>query len=272
VALLKPFKIDVESRNSALPRDELLMMLRTGGTEGVDEAYVEMLGRALKLDALSADDIMVHRLDIQWLDLATPREHILSRLGEIPHTRVPVCRGDIDDVAGVLYVLDLMKHWESPEFDLEGLLRPAVVIPENLRMDRILARMREAKTQLLIVMDEYGGTSGLVTLEDVVEEVFGELEDTLEGERPTIEILPSGRVSARAEVRFDELVERLGAEHIDNPSTDTLATVLIDRLERVPRPGDSIETELGLLMVENMARRRVTRVSLYPKVRPEPET
>lgn len=264
--LLKPMGIAVAGKSESLPKEELMMLLRSGGAEGVDEAYVGMLERALKLDALTADDIMVHRIDINWLDITTTKEQLFSKLSEIPHTRVPVCRGDIDDVAGILYVLDVVRAWETAEFDLEGLLRPAIAIPENLSMDRILTRMRESKSQLLIVMDEYGGTSGLVTLEDVVEEVFGELEDTMEGERPSIEILPSGRVSARAEVRFDELVEKLGVDTIDEPTTDTLANVLMEGLGRVPRPGDSLQTELGLLMVENMARRRITRVSLYPKM------
>lgn len=263
--LLKPMGIKVAGKSESLPKEELMMLLRSGGAEGVDEAYVNMLERALKLDALTADDIMVHRIDINWLDITTPKDQLFAKLAEIPHTRIPVCRGDIDDVAGILYVLDVVRAWEGDAFDLEGLIRPAIAIPENLSMDRILTRMRESKSQLLIVMDEYGGTSGLVTLEDVVEEVFGELEDTMEGERPSIEVLPSGRVSARAEVRFDELVEKLGFDTIDEPTTDTLANVLIEGLGRVPRPGDSLQTELGLLMVENMARRRITRVSLYPK-------
>lgn len=265
-ALLRLGGIDVRKKNEdAVSKDELLMLVRSGGTAGLlDVSHAEMISRAVKLDALDADDIMIHRLDIKWLDLATPREELLGKLKTIPHTRVPVCRGDIDDVAGILYLHDLICHWEDPDFDLEGLLRPAVAIPENLSMDKIVARMREAKSQMLVVMDEYGGTSGLVTLEDVVEEVFGELEDRLESERSPIEILPSGRVSARSDVRFDELAAKLSAE-LETPSTDTLATVIVNGLERVPRPGDSVQTELGLLLVENMARRRITRVSLYPR-------
>lgn len=266
--VLRPFGIDVRSKASeAIPKDELLMLIRAGRTEGVlADVHADLLSRALKLDTLDADDIMIHRLDIQWLDIATTQDDLLKKLAAIKHTRVPVCRGDIDDVAGILYLHDVISKWSDPDFDLEGLLRPAVAIPENLSMDRIVARMREAKTQLLIVMDEYGGTSGIVTLEDVVEEIFGELEDRLEGDRAPIDVLPSGRVSARGEVRFDELVAKLGLDSIDNPTTDTLATVIINQLERVPKPGDSIETEIGLLMVENMARQRITRVSLYPRV------
>ena len=264
--IMRLFGIDVRQKyGEALPKDELLLLVRAGRTEGfLDEVHADLVSRALKLDTLDANDIMVHRLDIEWLNIATAREDLFKRLGEIRHTRIPVCRGDVDDVAGVLYLHDLISHWDDPDFDLEGILRPAVAIPENLALEKIIVRMREAKTQLLIVMDEYGGTSGLLTLEDVVEEIFGELEDRIESERPPIEILPSGRVSARAEVRFDELVSRLEIE-VENPTTDTLATVIINGLEQIPKPGDSIQTDIGLLVVENMARRRITRVSLYPR-------
>ena len=122
--------------------------------------------------------------------------------------------------------------------------------------------MRVEKTQMLIVSDEYGGTSGLITLEDVVEEVFGELEDRLESERKPIERYPSGRISARSEVRIDELVAFLGLTLDLSDNTDTLATIVINSLGRVPRTGDSVQTEFGLMRVENMARRRITRISL----------
>lgn len=263
--ILKPFGIRVERTEEVIPKDELLMMIRSGGAAGLlQEGHANLVSRALKLDDLNASDIMIHRLDVKWIDLATPKEDLFKKLSAITHTRVPVCRGDIDDVAGILYLHDMISHWEDPDFDLEGLLRPAVAIPENLSMDRIVGRMREAKTQMLVIMDEYGGTSGIVTLEDVVEEVFGELEDRLESERPPIEVLPSGRVSARADIRFDELAAKLEID-LNEPTTDTLATIIVEGLERVPRPGDSIQTELGMLIVENMARRRITRVSLYPK-------
>jgi CBS domain containing-hemolysin-like protein len=186
----------------------------------------------------------------------------MRAVAAIPNTRVPVCRGDVDDVAGILYLHDFVRHWEDKDFDLEKILRPVVAVPENLTLDKIVERMQESRCQILIVADEYGGTAGLITLEDVVEEVFGELEDRIETERPTIELHPGGRVSARAEVRFDELVSRLGLDLPDDPSTDTLAQIFADRLERVPRMGDTIDTHLGVMRIENMARRRITRVSL----------
>lgn len=260
--VLKPFGVTVDTHSAAIPKEELLLVVKAGGSSGVlEKSQAEMLARALRLDTLMARDVMVHRLDIQWLDLGLEGEGMWAKLDKIRHTRIPVCRGDIDDVAGIAYLHDIAKLGRAKGFKLESILRPCPVVPENLTLDRIVHLMRESKIQIVLVLDEYGGTSGLITLEDVVEEIFGELEDRLESERPPVEI-NGRRVSARADVRYDELVEALRVETTEEPSTDTLATILIERLERMPKLGDQVETELGVMRVENMARRRITRVSV----------
>lgn len=258
-----PFGISLSKLGSqSLPKEELLLLVRAGTSEGLlDKVHADILSRAVRIDKLMARDVMVHRLDIQWIDIATTREELPSILAKIPHSRIPVCRGDIDEVAGIVYLHHIVKGLQQSDFTLESAIRPAEIVPENLTLDKIVHRMREARSQILIVSDEYGGTSGLITLEDVVEEIFGDLEDRLESERATIEINPGGRISARADVRFDELVAKLGAE-MDEPTTDTLATMIVTELERVPRLGDSVTTPLGVLRIENMARHRITRVSL----------
>ncbi|HTQ10665.1 MAG TPA: hemolysin family protein, partial [Fimbriimonadaceae bacterium] len=265
--VVRLFGIDTKDiGKDSVAKEELMMLVESGGAEGtLDKMHAEMVSRALRLDVLDARDIMIHRLDIKWLDVDLTRAELLVRLRQIPFTRLPVCRGDIDEMVGVAYLHDIVSHLDDVDFSLERVARPVVAIPENLSMEKIVAAMRDNKTQMLIVMDEYGGTSGLVTLEDVVEEVFGELEDRLESERPPIEVLPGNRVSARAEVRFDELVNQLSLPVDATDKTDTLATIIVKALDRVPRPGDSIDTEIGTMRVENMARRRITRVSVQLK-------
>lgn len=272
---LAGIRID-EERSDAVPKEELLMLVRSGGAAGVlEKQQAEMVTRALRLDVLDAQDIMVHRLDVKWLDVSLSKEQVLERLKHIPYNRIPVCRGDIDDLVGVAYLHDIVANLDKPVFSLEKIMRPAIAIPENLSMEKIVETMRSEKSQMLVVMDEYGGTSGIVTLEDVVEEVFGELEDRLESERPPIEPHPAGRVSARAEVRYDELISRLELDVDPGENTETLATMVVNALDRIPRPGDTVNTPLGVIRVENMARRRITRVTiqLKPEFIPiEPET
>lgn len=263
--VLKLFGMDTAAQEGeSVPKEELLLLIRAGGVDGVlDKMHADLISRALKLDGLTAGDLMIHRLDIEWIDLETPKDQLLQRLGEIRHTRIPVCNGDIDEVVGVLYLQDAVRYFNDPDFSLKKVVRQPLVVPENLPMDRMISTMRDFKMQILIVVDEYGGTSGMLTLEDLVEEVFGELEDRLESERPPIERHHGGRLSAKASVRFDELVDYLGVSLEDEPDIETLAAMMVDGLERMPRLGDSIETPVGTMRVENMARRRITRVSVH---------
>lgn len=264
--VLRPFGVDMGAdAKQAVSRDELAVLVRHGEAEGeFDEHQADMVSRALRLDKLDAGDVMVHRMDVKWLDKSTPPAEILPKLATLPHSRVPVCDGDVDEVVGIVYVQDVLKNLGSPDVSLADIARPAEFVPETLTLDRVVQRMREAKTQILIVRDEYGGTSGLLTLEDVVEEVFGELEDSLEGERPPIERVGSHRITARAEVRYDELLDFLDTEEDPEApwTTETLAEIVTNELGRVPRIGDSVQTPVGTMRVENMARRRVTRISV----------
>ncbi len=256
------FGVDMRKvEQSGVQKEELMMLIRAGQAD-LDEMHADFVARALRLDDLNAREVMIHRLDIRWLDIDTPTDQLIGRLGKIPHTRIPVCRGDIDDLVGVVYLNDIVKNLEEPGFTLEKITREPVIVPESLTLDRAVTMMREQRTQILMVIDEYGGTAGLITLEDVVEEIFGELEDRIESERPLVETFPSGRVSARGELRFDELLRHLDMEIDEEPDTDTLGQMFLDRLGRVPKIGDQIDTMIGKMRVENMARRRVTRVSL----------
>lgn len=265
-AILKLFRVPVNSSDrESISREELIMLIDAGESQGVlEDRHADVVSRALRFDQLDANDIMIHRLDIKWLDLDTPQEQLRAELGDIGHSRVPVCRGDIDDIVGVLYLQDFVKHLGDDAWNLEKILRPVEIVPENLTLNKVIERMREAHTQILVVVDEYGGTSGLITLEDVVEEVFGELDDQIESSRPAIEYVAPHLISARADVRYDELCRFLevSEDPEEPPTTDTLANLIVKRLERMPKLGDNVPDALGSLRVENMARRRITRVRI----------
>jgi len=244
-----------------------VLWVRSGTSEGtIDHLHAQVLNKALKFDELDANDVMIHRLDVKWIDVDTPRSELFAHISSHGHSRIPVCRGDVDDMIGLLYVHDVIRHWDDPDFNLEKILRPVEVVPESLTLNKVLNRMREVKTHILIVVDEYGGTSGLITLEDLVEEIFGELDDQNESDRPAIERLDGGRLTVRSDVRFDEIAEFLNLElHPEDSTTDSVAEIIVRELDRMPKLGDAVETALGLLRVENMARRRITRVRVHPK-------
>ncbi|MBS1716617.1 MAG: HlyC/CorC family transporter [Armatimonadetes bacterium] len=274
-ALLKPFGINIkEEEGDVLSKEEVLGMLQSGSAQGLEKDHAELVTRALRIDQLDAGDIMIHRLDVKWLDATWDRSKVIEKIKQIPFTRLPLCRGDIDDVVGIVYLHDIVKHWDDPDFSLEKIARSAVMVPENLPIGKIVAQMRDNKTQMLIVLDEYGGMSGLLTLEDVVEEVFGELQDSVESERPAIEVIASGRVSVRADLRYDELLAGLKIETQDpEVNTESLAQIIVESLGRTPRPGDSVDLPIGNARVENVTRRRITRIAitLNPPESPEEE-
>ena len=266
VLMLKLFRVDMDARQTeGISREEFAVMVQTSQDEGeFDEAQASLLTNTLKFDTLDANDVMIHRLDIKWLDLDTPRDDLPAKVAAIPHSRIPVCVGDIDELVGVVYVQDILAHWDDDDFKIDRIMREPEFVPETLTLDRMIELMRDIKTQIVIVRDEYGGTSGLVTLEDVVEEIFGDLEDRLESERPSIERTSESRVTARAEVRYDELIAFLKIDlNGEDATTDTLAALIVNGLGHVPHLGDTVELPIGTLKVENMARQRITRLAVY---------
>lgn len=263
--LLAPFRIDVYKEVAdGVSREEFALMIQAGQQVGeFDESQANFITKTLKFDTLDAEDVMIHRLDVEWLDLKTPKDDLPVKVKEIRHSRIPVCKGDIDEVVGVVYVQDVLASWDDPDFSIEKVMRVPEFVPETLTLDRIVEHMRGSKTQIVIVRDEYGGTSGLITLEDLVEEIFGDLEDRIESERPAIERTSELRLTARADTRYDEVLSFLKIED-DGAETDTstLASLMVERLGRTPKLGDTIEIPIGSLRVENMARQRVTRLAI----------
>ena len=163
--LVKPLGIEVNMlSDTSISREELAMLVRTADTEGMlEESHATVVSKALRFDKLDAADIMIHRLDIKWIDVDLSYQEAFEACGKIPHSRVLVCRGDVDDSVGVLYLYDLIRA-DPSNFDLEKVVRPIELVPENLTLNKIVNRMREARTQVVLVVDEYGGTSGLITL------------------------------------------------------------------------------------------------------------
>lgn len=269
--VLRLLRIPTPEDGPAISREELHFFIKSGeASGGLHEDHADFVTKALRLDELDAEDAMLHRLDIKWLDVALNPDEVIEKLQVIPNSRIPVCRGDIDEIIGIAYLHDIIINIKNPEFNLEQIARPAVYVPESLTLNRLVEIMRETKTQIVIVQDEYGGTQGLVTLEDVIEEVFGDMEDRLEFERPAIERTSPGRLSLRPDVRYDELLEflELEPEQDDDYTTETVAGIIVDLVDRTPKLGDTVDLPLGRLRVEQAAKNRITRVGVYPIERP----
>jgi CBS domain containing-hemolysin-like protein len=264
--ILRPFGINIRRQErNAIAKEELALIVKESSSAGEFEmGHARMVTKTLLLADLQADDIMIPRVDVVSVDADTPRADLAKLLAKQSHTRVVVCEdGDLDEIVGILHLQDALRLISGSGKTARDVMRPAVFVPPNLSLERLVDMMREEKAQMLVVRDEHGGTAGILTLEDIVEEIFGELDDQVEHAQPRISTSPDGRIIMRGDVRTDELADYMRLD--ENPlEREAVSTIILTGLDRVPKIGDSIETPLGILRVVNMSRRRITRVALTP--------
>lgn len=245
--------------------DEIELLIaesRDGGLLRPDEH--RRLRQGLRLSTRPSRQLMVPRGRVVGVPLDTSWDELLRMVREAPYTRLPVYRGDIDHIVGVVHSKDVgvaaVRH--SPPAGVEALLRPILSIPENLPADRLLGRLREGRNQMAVVVDEYGGTAGIVTLEDVLSELVGEAGDEFRPSDPAPETLPDGRVRLPGAMRMDRAARWIGTPAAGN--ADTLAGWVAEELGTVPEQGARISTAHGEVEVERVVNRVVQSVLVTP--------
>jgi CBS domain containing-hemolysin-like protein len=228
----------------------------------VSTAEEELIHGVFSLGETEVQDIMVPRVDIVGIDADTPWSEVLDRIRSSEHARFPVFRDTLDDVTGILYAKDLLAAIivdEEPAGGWLQLARPPAFIPVSKRIDAQLREFQATRAHIAIVSDEYGGTAGLVTIEDILEEIVGEIRDEYDVEEPQIQQEGTGRYWVSGGVLVDELSERLDADFgIDDVTT--VGGLVYELFERVPKSGESIVHVGFRIVVERVRRRRIERV------------
>lgn len=245
-----------------MSEEELRTLVDVGAREGVVErGEREMIHRVFELEDTLVREVMVPRPDMFCLDVATPRDRILPLLQENLHSRVPVYETSVDQIVGVLYTKDLLPHLRGlpPDFDLRARLHPPYFVPESKRADALLREFQAKKLHLAIVVDEYGGTAGLVALEDLLEELVGEIRDEFDEEEHLIQRVAERSYRVSGKLSIDELNETTGLR-VSAEAFDTVGGWVLDLFGRVPRPGERRETDDVTVSVEKVARTRVVEV------------
>jgi putative hemolysin len=240
--------------------EELDWLLERGGEEGeLAGTEVRMVREVLELDEVRVREVLTPRVDLATFDLRRPREELVARLRDRPVSRVVVHRGDPDRVEGFLSARDLLFR---PDESLAALVRPLRIVPESKSVETLLAEMRNEGFAEALVVDEYGGTEGLVTAEDLLEEIVGEIADELEDEdtAPLAEI-ERGVWRVRGDVLLRDLVPALGFDPVAG-EVDTVGGFVAARLGRVPAAGDEVRDDGWRIRVEAVHRRRVRAVRL----------
>jgi putative hemolysin len=255
--------------------EELRLIIEQGGEQGILEAEEEqMIHAVIELGDQRVHEVMVPRIAMVTLTTSTTMEEAIDTIIEQGHSRIPVYEDTIDEIVGILYAKDLLpflKPGGDPAPPLRSLLRTPVFVPESMTVDDLLHELQRRKVHLAIALDEYGGTAGLVTIEDLIEEIVGEIQDEYDVEEPMIVKLSDdeARVDGRASV--DDLMELFETEVPldDADEYDTVGGMIYHRVGGVPKPGDQVSVDGLTLTVETTDGRRVGKVLVVRNRDPE---
>jgi CBS domain containing-hemolysin-like protein len=260
-----PFGSQVELR-------ELVDLAEQRGV--VEHGEREMIHSVFALGDTIAREVMVPRTEMVWIESPKSLQQALFLFLRSGFSRIPVIGESVDDVLGVLYLKDVVRRTQSgdPAATAEpvaDLMRPATFVPESKPVDDLLSEMQAARTHLVIVVDEYGGTAGLVTIEDILEEIVGEITDEYDVERPPVETLEDGAVRVTARLPIEDLGEIFGVE-LPADEVETVGGLLAQTLGRVPIPGASVDVG-GLHLIAEGTTGRRNRIDSVLVRRVEPE-
>ncbi len=258
-------------------REDLVAILRTAGERGVvDDDACTMLEGVLEVADLQVRDIMVPRGQMISVRRDDPPARILPTVVESGHSRFPVMDEDKDDIIGILLAKDLLRMYAAgakDRFDIREYMRPAVFVPESKRLNVLLKEFRRNRNHMAIVVDEYGGVAGLVTIEDVIEQIVGEIDDEYDIEDDfNIRREAERQYSVRGVTRIDEFNEYFGTT-LPDEEFDTVAGLVMKQLGRLPRRGESVTIDGFEFRVTRADRRRIEalRVISPHDVMPPPD-
>jgi putative hemolysin len=253
-----------EAQPDRFTAEELMILVERGGEQGVIEAEEQqMIGAVLELGEQRVHEVMVPRIDITAAPADAPLEQFVETIVREGHSRIPVYEGTIDNVIGILYAKDLLPYLARGRTPpIRSILRTPLFVPESITVDDLLHNFQRRKVHIAIVLDEYGGTAGLVTIEDLIEEIVGEIQDEYDIEEPMI--VPISEREARVDGRtsIDDLAEYFDVdfESADREQYDTVGGLVYHEIGGVPVVGDVVEVNGITLTVESTDGRRVAKV------------
>lgn len=253
-----------EGHERVLSPEEIELIVTESAEEGLlNEDEEEMIRNIFDFSDRTVSQVMTPRPKVQAIAQDMPRDELLQIVAESNHSRFPVYEGDRDHIVGILHVKDLMRQKirSKGTFDLRLILRTAPAVPEDMAVQKLLAAFKRQRLHMAIVLDEFGGMAGVVTLEDLVEEIVGEVRDEFDQEKePYVELGP-GVLEVAGEYLVDDLVDDVYLGDVDDlPDVETVGGLVVTKLGRPPRTGDEVAYNNVLLKVLAVDRRAVARV------------
>jgi magnesium and cobalt transporter len=250
-------------------REELLGMLRQAAERGIVEPdALTMLEGVLEVGDLQVRDIMIPRAQMVFVRRDDPFAKLLPVVVESGHSRFPVMDEDRDDIVGILLAKDLLRLYAAEQrerFDIREYMRPAVFVPESKRLNVLLKEFRRNRNHMALVVDEYGGVSGLVTIEDVIEQIVGDIDDEFDVEDDhNIRKDAERQFTVRGVTRIEEFNEYFGAHLSEEEGFDTVAGLFMKQFGRLPRRGESATIDGFEFRVTRADRRRIDALRVVP--------
>jgi len=250
---------------------DLITLIDAGKDEGViEEEEKEMIRNIFEFSDTMVKEVMIPRVDMACISSDTKLDSILKLIKKMGHSRIPVYEETVDNIIGILYAKDLLgiyRQWytSKEKCDLKRIIREPYFVPENKKIDELLDIFQKDRIQIAIAIDEYGGTAGLITMEDVVEEVVGEIIDEYDKEIKLFEIAEDNTVIVDAIIGIEEINEILNIEIPEN-GFETLGGFIFDLLGRVPRKGEKIKYQNCQIIIEQVVKNRIRRVKIIKEI------
>jgi putative hemolysin len=267
--ILKLFRLKANP-SPPITEEELKMMLKQGSEYGVIEKHEsEMITEMFRFGAKTAFSIMTPKIDIRWMDIRDSKEKVLSIISEKGYSKYPVCDGSLDNVVGIVAVKDILPVLSAETFDLRPILSAPLFVTESQAASAILEKFREKKIHIAIVVDEYGGSEGLITLHDLIEHILGDLPDLLDKEPPDYQKKEDGSYVINGTMNFWEFAELLDLAEMDDEEFEeearqysTVGGLAMVMLDSIPRTGDTFVFKGHELRIMEMDGNRVAKMSV----------
>lgn len=242
--------------------EEFHELMEASEEEGlINEEESGMIRAIFSLGETVVREIMVPRTDMACVSVAVTTDELLATIIDCGHSRIPVYNGTVDNITGILYAKDLLKYWgnNSPDLDIRTIVRQPFYIPESKNLEELLQEFKKRRVHIAIVIDEYGGTSGLITIEDLLEQIVGDIQDEYDTEEELIQLQPDGSAVVDARVPIEEF-EQLFDIEVERDKFDTVGGLIFSLLGRIPRTGDEVSTAGIRLTVLSAGERRIGKL------------
>jgi putative hemolysin len=262
--LVKLLGGEVDKKKPFITQEELKTIVNVSYKEGVLEGEEkDMIYNVFDFSDSQVNDVMVPRTEIVAIDVDLPYEEIIKIINKEQYSRIPVYENTIDNIIGILYVKDLLflDVNKDSTFDLRKYIRQPYFTPEYKSIKVLFKEMRANRNHMVVIIDEYGGTEGIVTIEDLVEEIVGDIEDEYDKNIKEIEVIKEDEYLVNGNVRIDTINELIGT-HIESKDFDTIAGFVIGIIDRLPEAGEEIEYENIKFIIENIDRNRIKKIRI----------